>query len=202
MTHPHPRTIATAALGIAASLLLAACSSSSPTNANTPAARTTHSSATSSSPAAPTSTTDTPNGATSSAAASGGTTACVLVTEQDIGAALGADPGTGSPFTSHGSSQCQYGSYQTAFVLVNLTPTQGKAAYDLMHNNPKVGNGGAVADIAGVGDRAFEVSGPNTASIYFNKGDALVLVSIEIHTATSPPKDQALALPQAAANRV
>ena len=53
-----------------------------------------------------------------------------------------------------------------------------------MHNNPKGGNAGAVADVAGGGDRAFEISGTKTVSIYFNKGDALVLVTVEIHTAT------------------
>ena len=104
--------------------------------------------------------------------------------------------------TSHGSSQCQHGTYQTAFVLVNLTPSQGKAAYDLMHSNPNLGHAVVVADVAGLGDRAFELSGPNTASVYFDKGDVLVLVMVEIRTATSPPQGQALALAKTAANRV
>jgi hypothetical protein len=204
MTHAHPRTSAAAAFGLAGCLLLAGCNSAAPAPAahtDTPAVQAT-AGVNSASPADATSTAGTPIGATSAAASSGDTTACTLVTEQEVGTALGTDPGPGSPFTSHGSSQCQYGSYQTAFVLVNLTPTQGKAAYDLMHNNPKVGNAGAVVDVAGVGDRAFEISGPNTASIYFNNGDALVLVTVEIRTATSPPKDQALALATAAASRI
>ena len=70
---------------------------------------------------------------------------------------------------------------------MNLTPSQGKAAYDLMHSNPNLGHAVVVADVAGLGDRAFELSGPNTASVYFDKGDVLVLVMVEIRTATSPP---------------
>jgi hypothetical protein len=140
--------------------------------------------------------------ATPAAAPAAGTAACALVTEQEVGAALGTDPGAGTAFTSHGASQCQYGNYATAFVLVNLTPTQGNAAYDLMHSNPTPGHALVLADVPGLGDRAFELSGPNTASVYFDKGDALVLVMVEIRTATSPPKSQALALAKTAADRI
>ena len=141
-------------------------------------------------------------GATPAAAPAAGTTACALVTEQEVGTALGTDPGPGSAFTSHGASQCQYGTFQTAFVLVNLNPSQGKPFYDHARNNPKVSQAGAVTDVAGVGDRAFGIFGHGTASIYFNKGDALVLVMVEIHGASSPPKAQALALAKTAASRI
>lgn len=189
MTHSRSRLSATLALAAAGAVLVGACSSAAPA----PAAP------------APATHTDTLAAKTTAAAAAAapaaGGNACELVTEQEVGTALGTDPGVGSPFTSHGASQCQYGTYQTAFVLVNLTPAQGAAAYDMMHGNT-AGNGVAVADVAGVGDRAFEISGPNTDSIYFDKGDALVLVTVTIHTATSPPKDQALALARAAAGRI
>jgi hypothetical protein len=141
-------------------------------------------------------------GATPAADSSAGGTACTLVTEQEVGAVLGTDPGAGSAITSHGASQCQYGTFQTAFVLVNLNPSQGKPFYDHARNNPKVSQAGAVTDVSGVGDRAFGIFGHGTASIYFNKGDALVLVMVEIRTATSPPKAQALALAKTAASRI
>lgn len=184
MTHSRSRLSATLALAAAGAVLVGACSSATPalaTHTDTLAAKTTTAAAT--------------------AAPAAGGNACELVTEQEVGTALGTDPGVGSPFTSHGASQCQYGTYQTAFVLVNLTPAQGTAAYDMMHGKT-AGNGVAVVDVAGVGDRAFEISGPSTDSIYFDKGDALVLVTVTIHTATSPPKDQALALARAAAGRI
>jgi hypothetical protein len=83
--------------------------------------------------------------------------------------------------------------------IVNLTPTRGKAAYNLMRGNAKVGH---AVDAQGLGDRAFEISGPNAASIYFDKGDALVLVRVEIRSATSPPMGQARVLAKSAAGRI
>ena len=200
MTTHYSRSIAAAAIGLAGCLLLAACGSTTSTRAAPPATNPT-SSATSSSPAAADSTTA-PVGGNASAAPVGGTSACALVTEPDATTALGKDPGAGSKFSSHGSTQCQYGSYQTAFLLVNLTPSQGRAGYDNVHNNPKLGQNVRVIDITGVGDRAFEISGPNTAGIYFTKGDALVVVSVSMQTATSPPKVAALALAKIAASRL
>jgi hypothetical protein len=181
-------------------LLLAACSSSAPAARNdAPAVQTTAGAtpATSVAPADPASTEATP-----AAAPTTGTAACALVTEQEVGTVLGTNPGAGSAFSSHGASQRQYGNYATAFVLVNVTPSQGKAAYDLMHRKSNLGHGLVVADVAWLGDKAFEISGPNTASIYFDKGDVLVLVMVEIRTATSPPQGQALALAKTAAHRV
>ncbi|MDP9222808.1 MAG: DUF3558 family protein [Actinomycetota bacterium] len=133
--------------------------------------------------------------------AGGATQACALITEQEVRTAIGANPGAGQPFTSHGSSQCQFGSYQSGLVLVNLTPTRGIAGYDLVHNNPKVGQSVHVVDIAGVGDRAFEIKAPHTASIYFDKGDALVLVMVETQK-VAPPVTQVLALAKSAAGRI
>jgi hypothetical protein len=153
MTHPHPRTGAATALGIAASLLLAACSSSSPTHANTPIAHS-NNSATSSSPADPTSTTGTPVGAISAAAPTGGTNACLLVTEQEAAAALGADPGPGQDVTAHGASSCMYGT-SPLIVTVNLLPTGGKAAYDHARGLAPAGH---LVDVTDVGAAAFGVS--------------------------------------------
>jgi len=127
----------------------------------------------------------------------------VLVNEKEVSAALGADPGPGSRFSSHGSSQCQYGTYQTRFVLVNFTPTRGRAGYDLLHDGARLRTAGLHAvDIAGVGDRALEISGPGTAGVYFNKGDSLVVISVLFHAGSTSPGTQAVALAKIAAGRL
>jgi hypothetical protein len=41
---------------------------------------------------------------------------CPLVTEKDVTSTIGTDPGKGSAFSSHGATQCQYGSFQTALL--------------------------------------------------------------------------------------
>jgi len=202
MTNRRRNTIATAAAGLATGLLLSACSSSVTPAAHAPTAPVAKTgSAATASPATSTNT-ERPVIRTSAAAASAVTSACALVTEKEVSTTLGADPGPGTPFSSHGASQCQYGTYQTAFVLVNLNPSRGQAAYDHMRHDPKIGRAGTVADISGLGDRAFGISGHNAASIYINKGDALVLVMVDIRTATSAPKDQARALATNAADRL
>ena len=69
----------------------------------------------------------------------------------------------GSAFASHGSTQCQYGSYQTQFLLVNLTPSRGRAGYAMMRSHQRAGQPVKAVDVPGVGDQAFEVSAPHTA---------------------------------------
>jgi hypothetical protein len=199
MRKPHQLTIAMATFGVAGCLLLTACNDSTPaahakSPAGKPSAGVTH--------AASDVTADPASTAPTAATVSADAHACALITEKDTGTALGSDPGHGSKFSSHGSSQCQYGNYETGLVLVNLTPTRGRAGYDLMRKNPKLGHTVDVAAVSGVGDRAFEITGPNTASIYFDKGDALVLVMVTIRKATSPPKGQVLALAKTAAGRI
>jgi hypothetical protein len=197
MTKPYSGRIAAAAVCIAAGLLVAGCGSSSPAPDDAAPVADTTTNTTGTPPSAdPTDTVATPD-ATSSVAATGDTTACNLVTEQDVTTALGADPGPARKFEQGGATQCQYGSYQTKFVLVNVTPTRGVAAYELVHSNPNLHS----VDVAGVGDKAFEVSGPSTAGIYFTKGDALVVVTVTIRSASSA-SDQTLALAKVAASRV
>ena len=205
MTDPRRRTLAAATLGVAGCLLLVACGgttaaggASTPVGQVTPAATDPASTAPAPSAAAPTD----PASAAPTPAAAGGTDACSLVTQEDVSAVLGKDPGAGKSFSSHGASQCQYGEMQTTFVLVNLTPTLGQSAYDLMHKRPKISEAGVVADVPGLGDRAFEISGHGTASIYVDKGDSMVLVMVEIRSAATPPSKQVLALATTAAGRL
>lgn len=199
------------AVGVALCAALTGCSSTTsgagspgataaPGANSTPATRPTSAAATT--PTAPTAAAPTLAAPTTGATGVAAPQACALITEHDVTAALGADPGPGSRFASHGATQCQYGSYQTEFLLVNLTPTQGRAGYDMLRNNRRPGGQTTVADITGVGDRAFEVSAHNTAGIFFTKGDALIAVSVTIQRASTPPRASALALAQLAASRL
>jgi hypothetical protein len=189
MTPTRLKAVALLAVGLAVALVVAACSGS-------PAASQSARTGTSTSTGMATS-----QGGSTSVPAGATTQACGLVTEQEVRIAIGANPGAGQPFSSHGSTQCQFGSYQSGFVLVNLTPSHGVAGYDLMHKNPKVSPSGHVADLAGVGDRAFEITAPHTASIYFDKGDVLVLVMVETQK-VAPPVAQVLSLAKSAAGRI
>jgi hypothetical protein len=201
MNHPQQHTLVTAAVGLAGCLLLAGCGGgSSPKGTAAPAPHV-RSDATSGAAIAPATTAATSASASAPAVAAGASTACALVTEHDAATALGADPGPGSKFESHGSTQCQYGDAQTIMVLVNLTPARGKLAYDRMHGAPTPDKRVTVSDVAGVGDRAFAITAPHTAGIYFNSGDSLVLVSVMGRTATAPER-QAVAMAKTAAGRI
>jgi hypothetical protein len=193
MTLQHPLTLAAALT--ATSVLLAACSSS-PTHATKPAAGTRTNTTSSTSAAVVANTVAAPITTIPSTGPDGATSACALVTENDVTSTIGTDPGKGSAFSSHGATQCQYGSFSTEAVLVNLLPSLGKLSYDHILKDSKA----HFRQIAGIGDGALENSGPHSDTIYFTKGDALVLVGIS--TATSPTKGAALALAKIAASRV
>ena len=187
-------------------LLLAACSSSGTAGRTPAAAPTTRVVVAATPPPSTASVTVAPASqpAASQAASSSravptlgaGKTACVLISEQAVTTVLGSDPGHGSAFSSRGSSQCQYGSYQKALVLVNITPGAGRAAYENFHQSPQLHG---KADVPGVGDSAFEVGGPHTAGIYFFKNDAIVVVMVMM-TTSAAPKAQVLALAKLAAD--
>lgn len=202
-TRTRHRRVAVAS-GLTACTLLAACSSgSSPSRTVTAplsSAVGSHSSALSAMPTTAAADVASTSTAGTTSAGSGG--ACTLVTEHDAATALGTDPGRGSAFSSHGSTQCQYGTYQTQFLLVNLTPSRGRAGYDIVHSHEGAGQNVRAVDIAGVGDRAFEVTGPHTAGIYANKGDALLVVTITKQAALDPPTVPVLALARLAASRL
>jgi hypothetical protein len=204
MTNPHRRTVASAALTMTGCLLLAACGSSAPAAGaptGVPAVQTRAGASTPATSVAPTDPASTD--ATPATDPSAGGNACSLVTEADATTALGTDPGPGTANTgAHDSSQCHYGPYQSKLVLVNITPTQGKLAYDNMRNNPNIGKTGSVVDVAGVGDKAFEVDSHGSAGIFFRKGDALVAVSVVFYLAASPPTDQVRALAKLVASRI
>lgn len=181
-------TARAAAWGMAASLLLAGCSSASPSPGKT-------------APVPDGSTTVSPTAGSAAAApepAAAATAACSLVTEQEAGAALGADPGRGQAVSSHGASSCMYGA-SPAIVTVNVVPARGKAAYD--HVRAQAG-AGQLVDIAGVGDAAFGTFSGPAASVQFYKGDTFVAVVLFTGRAGASPKDQVVILAKTAAGRL
>jgi hypothetical protein len=219
MRSPHRAAIAAIAVAVIGPLLTGCGGTSTaqpgtPTHSSSPATPSSGStdllndpsddtSAPPSTGSAPASSTSAPAPAPGSASpVSDAVSACSLATEAEVADVLGEDPGAGLPISSHGATQCQFGEYQSAFVLINLLPSQGRTSYDNFRKDPHVGDAGTVADVDGVGDRAFSVAGPMTASIFFNEGDAMVVVLVAIHGAASSPMDQALSLAKLAAGRV
>ncbi len=186
MTHPHPRAIATAASAQppgCCSPHAAAIHPPTPHRPRTPpAARP--------APLRPT------VGATSSVPPTGGTTACSLITEQEAGTALGADPGPGQDATAHGASSCIYGT-SPEIVTVNMLPTGGKAAYD---HARALAPADRLIDVAGVGAAAFGLFTGPAANIWFYQGDTMIAIGLITGGAATPPKDQATALAKTAAS--
>lgn len=194
----HSGAVATmAAAGLAVSLLLTACNSS--TSAASPTTAAGRPSSASASPSGPASAINASVPVT--VQTKGAASACSLITEADVARIVGADPGKGRAFRSHGATQCQYGSLPKQILLVNVTPGLGRAAYDQIRNNPNLsaGNKLSVTKVAGIGDEAFELSGPHTDAVYFTNGAALVVVGFS--SGTSPPKGGARALAKIGAGR-
>jgi hypothetical protein len=204
MSHAHPRIIAATASGLAGCLLLAACGSSRSTEADT-AATASLDNATSSPVVAP-SATDTAATAADSSGAPRPVTApadaCSLITEADVTNTVGADPGKGGADSRQGATVCAYGSYPKQVLTVNLLATRGRASYDQVRHDPRLANatGTRVATVTGLGDQAFELSGPHADVIYFTKDDALIVVGFT--APTSPTKGAALTLARLAASRL
>ncbi len=193
MTVPihQPHLLAPAA-AVAGCLLLAACSSSSPSpipSTSTAAAATATGEASS-----PTLTSD-----PVTAAAPAGDP-CALVTEQDITAIAGSDPGVGTGDSQAGATACTYGAYPQQVIQVNMVPAHGKAAFDRFRNDPKLSGAGInVVDVTGLGEEAFERSGPHVDAVYFTTGDSLTVIGVS--TPGAPTQGAARALATVAAGR-
>jgi hypothetical protein len=83
--------------------------------------------------------------------------------------------------------------------MVNLLPTNGKAAYDHARSMAPAGQ---MVDVSGVGDSAFGVSRGPVASVEFAKGDVLVTVVLFGTAGNAALVAQVKALAQTAAARV
>jgi hypothetical protein len=127
-----------------------------------------------------------------------GADACSLVTQQEAGTALGADPGPGEVDTRQGASACTYGT-MPGIVMVNVLAPGGQADYNHLLGLAKPGE---AFDVAGVGDGAFGVAAGPTAGIWFYKGDTLVAVNVMAGLTPPPPTDMAIMLARAAASRI
>ena len=221
MTHRRTRLSALGALALGACLMISSCGSDSAATApalpNPPQsmAPATVSAATNS--AAPvaastelsTAVTEAAVGGTpdatevnSVAAAVGATEACSLVTEQEAATALGADPGPGIQTALEGTATaCTYRA-RGSTLQFTLTLSDGKATYDEEHAHIPSAAASLISDMTGIGDNAFgQFQGPRGA-INFDKGDALVVMGLNLAGATDPPRDQLTVLATAAAGRI
>ena len=135
-------------------------------------------------------------------AAVGATEACSLVTEQEAAAALGADPGPGIQTALEGTATaCTYRAGGSTLQFT-LTLSDGKATYDEEHAHIPSAAASIISDMTGIGDNAFgQFQGPRGA-INFDKGDALVVMGLNLAGATDPPRDQLTVLATAAAGRI
>ena len=135
-------------------------------------------------------------------AAVGATEACSLVTEQEAAAALGADPGPGIQTALEGmATACTYRAGGSTLQFT-LTLSDGKATYDEEHAHIPSAAASLISDMTGIGDNAFgQFQGPRGA-INFDKGDALVVMGLNLAGATDPPRDQLTVLATAAAARI
>jgi hypothetical protein len=206
MAHTFPRAVAATVSGLAGCLLLAACGgSSSPTRASAPA-NASHDTAGDSPVAAqpgatdPSTATVHPNAASQPATTGGA--ACSLITEKDVTAAVGSDPGKGAADSRQGATVCAYGSYPKQVLTVNVLPTQGRAGYARARHDRRLtsATGSRVAAITGLGDQAFELSGPHVDVIYLTKGDALIVIGLS--GPTSPTQGAVLTLAKIAVGRL
>jgi hypothetical protein len=192
MTIQRTRTLAATTLAAAGSLLLAACGGSAPAPA-APAA--VSSGVISTSPTHSATAAAKPGGVTSPAAPGGAAPACSLVTEQEAGTALGADPGPGQEITP---GHCIYGAGASSINIVEQTLPGSRAGFDGL----RAAMAGTAVDVAGVGDAAFgRFSGP-MAVIEFYKGNTLLALSLDLGGATTLLRERAITVAKAAASRL
>jgi hypothetical protein len=184
-----------AALGVACltSALLAGCSSTAQPDGAPGAAQTAGTGGASTQASSPSSTND--------RAPVSSVTACGLVTEQEVGAVLGSDPGVGTETTSQdGATQCSYGA-SPSFALVTMLPSQGQAAYDSAHSQVLASDAGPMmSEVTGVGDAALVVDNGIYATIEFYSGPAFV--SIVLGSSVGSTVDAATILAKIAAGRL
>ncbi len=101
---------------------------------------------------------------------------------------------------SGGITTCSY-LVGASSLQLSLTPTGGKNALDLqLAHLPK--DNPAVAVVTGIGDDAFTQALGTRAAVNFDKGDAMVVMGLNLAGATTPPLAQLEAVAKAAAERL
>jgi len=126
------------------------------------------------------------------------TQACSLVTQEEAGMALGADPGPGELDSREGGSGCTYGT-MPGIVMVNVVAPGGQADYNHILGQAQPGQ---TFDVTGVGDGAFGLAVGPTAGVWFYKGDSLVAINVMAGSTGQPPTDMAIQLATTAASRI
>ena len=192
MTIQRIHRLSATTLAAAGSLLFAACSSSAPAPA-APAA--VSSGVISTSPTHTATAAANPAGVTSPAPPGGAAAACSLITEQEAGTALGADPGPGQEISP---GHCIYGTGASSLNIVEQTLPGGKAGFDGLRS----AMAGTAIDVVGVGDAAFGQFSGSMAVVEFYKGDTLLALSLDLGGATTLQGERAITLAKTAASRL
>jgi hypothetical protein len=149
-------------------LLLAACSgASTPGTTSAPTAAT----GTAGAAGAPTQQASAPAvAAPTSAAVAGASDACKLVTKAEVEAAFGETMTEPVASTEHGDSMCNY-AHETGGLDLTISISSRPSSVAAIKSMKALYAGGG-ADVAGVGDAAFEVAG----ILEFVKGTTLVTI--------------------------
>lgn len=217
MTHYcFPRVALTAAMA-AGCVLIGGCTSPAATPAQPTSAEPIHQSATQNSASSstgsaapstvPQNRTSTENAVAASlapATSGGSTDACSLLTEQDAAAALGSDPGPGQQTSLLGAATaCTYLASDSSLQL-SFTPSGGKATFDqeFAQLPTAAAAAGTVTTLDGIGDHAFGQFQGTRGAINFDKGDALVVVGLNLAGVAEPPRSQIIVLATTAAGRI
>jgi hypothetical protein len=108
---------------------------------------------------------------------------CVLLTEEDVTAALGVDPGPGrSNAAKSGLGQCIYGAADGVLIQV-VMHAEGKALFDRL-SAKDLADGSAVA-VSDVGEAANTMSVGTTTTISLVKGAFFIDIIVSTSGATS-----------------
>lgn len=202
MTARPPRTLAVLAV-TATCLLLAACSSGATTPSNTAVGHT-HSTAITAAtpPGAPTAapTVGPASDAATPTVPAAGTSACALVSEQQLTALLGTDPGPGKAGSDSSTTSCAYTRGVAVSIVVDRSG--GKILFDGFCPNQAQSN---TRSVSGVADGACYTivggTGP-IAAMYILKGTAVMSINIQAGLDAKITASALIALGKVAAARL
>jgi hypothetical protein len=135
--------------------------------------------------------------------------ACAPITQQEATAALGSDPGPGTPGAGAPNglkatgTDCTYRTSDSGELSFVVEPGTARAQYDEAKariQDPSYQ--GTFLELTGVGDAACITSGPHGGHVYIFKGSVLVTIDLYTPTPLSSPADILTTLGRGAAGRV
>lgn len=135
---------------------------------------------------------------------------CAVITEADVAASLGSDPGPGLSTPEPWGGQCNYDDGTVILnVLTGHVHLGGKIGYDTYLAGAQKGKNNDTSGrsvfqmLTGIGEAAFVSGGGPIAAAALYVGDTTVTLTIALADMTSPtPIAQATALATIAATRV